>query len=242
MIFKFHYRPEQIIKFIDSQLTKMVIFTVVLLLIGLWFSFFGSPTDYHQGETVRIMYIHVPCSWGAMGMYFLMAAFSIYAFVKQVPFIHIVVKSMAPIGLCLCLISLATGSIWGKPTWGTWWVWDARLTSMFILALLYSVYLLLVTKTSYQAERTASFIVIIGSLNLPIIKWSVEWWNTLHQPASVLRFAKPAIHWQLLIPLFIMAFSLATLSITLFLIRLRSELNYRRLLASQIRGYSHATN
>lgn len=237
MSLKFNYRPEKVIRFIDRHLVKMTILTVVLLLLGLWLSFFGSPTDYQQGETVRIMYIHVPCSWGAMAIYFLMAVFSIYGFVKQVPFAHILVKSMAPIGLCLCLVSLITGSIWGKPTWGTWWVWDARLTSMFILAILYSTYLFLTTRTSYQAEKTAGFVAIIGALNLPIIKWSVEWWHTLHQPASIFRFAKPAIHWQLLIPLFLMAFALASLSITLFMIRVRSELNYRRLLASQIRGY-----
>jgi heme exporter protein C len=241
MSLSFEHRPKQLIAFINRYVNGLMIASMILLSIGLFFSFLASPADYQQGETVRIMYIHVPCSWGAMAAYFLMAAVSGYGFIKRSPLAFVITKSIAPIGLCLCFISLATGSIWGKPTWGTWWVWDARLTSMLILALFYIAYFLLTTTYSFQNERIASFIVIIGSINLPVIKWSVEWWNTLHQPASVMRLAKSAIHWQMLIPLFIMAIALACFSITLFLMRLRSELNYRRLLAQQLKRSIHAT-
>lgn len=237
----FDHRPRKLIAFIDRHLAWMVCLNFLLLGAGLFFSFWASPADYQQGETVRIMYIHVPCSWGAMAIYFLMAIVSGYGFIKQVPLCTVITKSMAPIGLCLCLTSLITGSIWGKPTWGTWWVWDARLTSMLILALLYVAYLLLTYTPSFQNDKIAGFMILIGSLNLPIIKWSVEWWHTLHQPASIMRFAKPAIHWQMLVPLLTMALALACFSITLFLIRFRSELNYRRLLAHQMKRSPHAT-
>lgn len=241
MFLNFEHRPKQLVAFIDRHVNWLMIASMILLSIGLFFSFLASPVDYQQGETVRIMYIHVPCSWGAMATYFLMAVVSGYGFIKKTPLAFVITKSMAPIGLCLCLISLMTGSIWGKPTWGTWWVWDARLTSMLILALFYIAYLLLTATDSFQNEKIAGFMVIIGSVNLPIIKWSVDWWNTLHQPASVMRLAKSAIHWQMLIPLFMMAIALACFSITLFFVRLRSELNYRRLLAQQLKRSSHAT-
>lgn len=231
----FDHRPKQLGAFINRHVRLFAIISLVLLAIGLSLSFWGSPIDYQQGETVRIMYIHVPCSWGAMATYFLMAFVSAYGFIKQLPLAHVMTKAMAPIGFCLCLVSLMTGSIWGKPTWGTWWVWDARLTSMLILGLLYLSYILLTHNTNNQSDKIAGFIVILGSVNLPIIKWSVDWWHTLHQPASIMRLGKSAIHWQMLIPLFVMAFGLACFSITLFLIRLRSELNHRRLIAQQIR-------
>ncbi|WP_032113004.1 heme ABC transporter permease CcmC [Candidatus Paracaedibacter symbiosus] len=235
MVLNFNHRPKQLLAFINHYVKWFAGCSLLFLSLGLFLSFWGSPADYQQGETVRIMYLHVPCSWGAMATYFLMAIISGYGFIKQVPLASLVTKAMAPIGLCLCLISLITGSIWGKPTWGAWWVWDARLTSMLILGLLYLAYLLLTHTGVSQNDRIAGFIVIIGSINLPIIKWSVDWWHTLHQPASVMRFAKSAIHWQMLVPLFVMTVALACLSITLFLIRLRSELNYRRLLAQQLK-------
>lgn len=236
MSFVFDHRPKQLIALINQSIPWFSISSFVLLIMGLMLSFWWSPVDYQQGQTVRIMYIHVPCSWGAMATYFLMAVISAWGFIKQLPLAHVIVKAMAPIGFCLCLISLITGSIWGKPTWGAWWVWDARLTSMLILGLLYLAYILLTHHTTDQNHKIAGFIVILGSVNLPIIKWSVDWWHTLHQPASIMRFAKSAIHWQMLIPLFVMALGLACLSITLFLIRLRSELNYRRIIAQQMRG------
>lgn len=240
MAFRFDHRPKQLLAFINRSTVWFEAGSIVLLMVGLALSFLGSPADYQQGETVRIMYVHVPCSWGAMATYFLMAVVSGYGFIKQAPLATVITKAMAPVGLSLCLVSLATGSIWGKPTWGTWWVWDARLTSMMILALLYVAYVLLTHRGTLQNDRVAGFIVIIGSVNLPIIKWSVDWWHTLHQPASIMRFAKSAIHWQMMIPLLVMAMALACLSITLFLIRLRSELNQRRLLARQLKRL-HAT-
>lgn len=238
MPLSFEYRPSHLIHLINRHLKWLPWVSFVLLGSGLFLSFWGSPADYQQGETVRIMYVHVPCSWGAMATYFLMAILSAYGVIKQLPLCAILTKSMAPIGFCLCIISLITGSIWGKPTWGTWWVWDARLTSMLILALLYGAYLLLTFQGTSQAEKVGGIIILIGSINLPIIKWSVNWWHTLHQPASIMRLAKPAIHWQMLLPLGVMAVALASIAIILFLLRLRTELNYRRLLNHQLKRTS----
>lgn len=208
-----------------------------LLLLGFWLSLIWSPADYVQGETVRIMYVHVPASWGAMMTYFAMAVLSLYAFLKQNPTAHILTRSMAPVGLCLCMISLLTGAIWGKPTWGAWWVWDARLTSMLILGFLYAGYILVCAfvKPEQHALKVAAILAIIGSINLPIIKWSVNWWHTLHQPASILRLAKPAIHWQMLVPLLSMAFGMAALCFCFFLITLRGNLLQQKFLALLLR-------
>ena len=236
-------KPADLMNRLDRWIPRLAIASFLLLSIGLWYSLVLSPPDYLQGQTVRIMYIHVPASWGALLTYFGMAVVSVYAFVKQAPMAHLLTKSMAPIGALLCLISLTTGSIWGKPTWGTWWVWDARLTSMFILFLLYLGYLLTVyqLKPETQALKTAAFIAIIGSLNLPIIKWSVTWWNTLHQPASIMRLDKPAIHMDMLIPLGIMTAALFGVCLLLFCLNVKVLMNQRRL-RSLLMRISHGTN
>lgn len=208
-----------------------------LISAGIWLALIWSPVDSVQGETVRIMYIHVPASWGAMMTYFAMAITSGYAFIKQNPMAHWITRAMAPVGLVLCLMSLITGAIWGKPTWGGWWVWDARLTSMLILCLLYASYIVTahIIKPEQQALKISAILAIIGSINLPIIKWSVTWWHTLHQPASILRLSKPAIHWMMMLPLFVMAFGLAFICFYLFLQILQNELHHRKLVAQLLR-------
>lgn len=229
--------PSKIMVWSEIWQTRILLAGIILTSIGLWLSLVTSPADYVQGETVRIMYIHVPASWGAMMTYFAMAIMSLYAFIKQNPLAHTITRSMAPVGFVLSLISLSTGAIWGKPTWGDWWVWDARLTSMLILCLLYASYIVTTTfiKPEQQALKIASLLAIIGSINLPIIKWSVTWWHTLHQPASILRLAKPALHWQMMTPLFVMAFGLAFLCFYLFLRILQNHLREQKLIATIIR-------
>lgn len=238
-----YLKPTWVNSHLDRWTPRLAILSMGLLCVGLWLALITSPQDYLQGETVRIMYIHVPASWGALLTYFGMAIVSLYAFVKQAPMAHLLTKAMAPIGALLCLISLLTGAIWGKPTWGTWWVWDARLTSMFILFLLYLGYLLVVyqTKPESKALKSASLIAIIGSFNLPIIKWSVTWWNTLHQPASVMRFDKPAIHVDLLTPLMVMTLALFFVCLTLFYLNMKVLVTQSRLRSHMMR-ISHGTN
>lgn len=227
----FPLKPSIVMTYLDQWIPRMIIITSLLMIVGLWLALWYSPSDLVQGETVRIMYIHVPASWGALLTYFGMAIVSIYAFVKQHPLSHLITKAMAPVGTLLCTISLVTGSIWGKPTWGTWWVWDARLTSMLLLFFLYGGYLLTVhyIKPETQALKTAALIAIIGSCNLPIIKWSVTWWNTLHQPASIIRIGKPSIHFDMMVPLIMMTLAMIALSYFLFLLQLRFLMNQKRL-------------
>lgn len=238
-----YLKPQRLMMHLDRWIPRLSLSSIFLLIIGLWLALFSSPQDYLQGETVRIMYIHVPASWGALLTYFAMAMVSIYAFIRQAPIAHLFTKAMAPIGTLLCFISLATGAIWGKPTWGTWWVWDARLTSMFILFFLYLGYLLTVyqIKPESKALKSAAFIAIIGSLNLPIIKWSVTWWNTLHQPASIMRLEKPAIHPDILLPLGIMTICLFFISLTLFYLSLKVLINQSKL-RTLIMRMTHGTN
>lgn len=213
-----------------------VIFACVGLLIGLVF----SPADYQQGESVRIMYVHVPASWGALCVYTTMAILSGWGFVTRAPLFHLMTKSIAPIGIAFTLISLGTGAIWGKPTWGTWWVWDARLTSMLLLLILYFGYWVIVSMFEEEEKglSAGAVIALVGCVNVPIIKWSVDWWYTLHQPASILRFAKPAIHWTMLTPLLCMAVAFGFYGLSIAIIRFRTELNKRKMKAIQIRDWN----
>jgi heme exporter protein C len=232
-----YLHPRSLLRYAEAlvpwSLGMAVIFGIAGLTVGLVF----SPADYQQGESVRIMYIHVPASWGALGAYTAMAIFSGWGVITRTPVMHLLTKSIAPIGMAFTLISLGTGAIWGKPTWGAWWVWDARLTSMLILLFLYGGYWALVTTVEDEdkALTAGAVIALVGWINVPIIKWSVEWWQTLHQPASVLRFAKPAIHWTMLMPLMLMAIAFATYGVALIAIRLRTELNCRKIRGIQLR-------
>jgi len=174
--------------------------------LGVYFALWNSPDDYQQGGTVRIMYVHVPAAWMAMGVYFGMAIASVVGFVWKHPLANIATKAAAPIGFLFTLISLVTGSIWGKPMWGAWWVWDARLTSVLVLGFLYLGYIVLVRSYNdpHMGQKMGGVLILIGVVNLPIIKFSVDWWNTLHQPASILKASGPSIHKSMMLPLFLM--------------------------------------
>ncbi len=203
--------------------------------LGLWFALVASPPDYQQGDAARIMYVHVPAAWSALAGYAGMALASAVALVWRHPLALIAARSIAPIGACFTVIALATGSIWGQPMWGTWWVWDARLTSVVILLFLYLGYMALVHAFDEPetGERAATILALIGAVNLPVIKFSVDWWNTLHQPASILRIGGPAIDSSMLAPLFLMAAGFSLLFACLAIIRIQTELGRRRLRALQ---------
>jgi len=208
----------------------------LLIGAGLYLGLFASPADYQQGETVRIMYVHVPSAWMSLFVYSVMAASCAAGLIWKHPLAHVIALAAAPIGASFTLICLVTGSLWGKPMWGTWWVWDARLTSVLILFFLYLGYMALANAFDNPArgERAAAILALIGAVNVPIIKFSVDWWNTLHQPASVTRAAMPAIHISMLTPLLLMAVGFTLFFVSLLLVRARSELLTRRLRALRL--------
>jgi len=199
--------------------------TIVSFIIGSYFALYGSPPDYIQGDSMRIMYVHVPSAWWALMSYSVLAVSCTIWFITRNPIFNLIAKSIAPIGAVFTLIALVTGSIWGKPTWGVWWVWDARLTSMLLLFFLYLAYIFLWQAISNKdlASKISAALAMIGFINVPIIKFSVDWWNTLHQPASISKLSSPSIDESMLIPLFIMAFASLCFLITMFSVRLRIE-------------------
>jgi heme exporter protein C len=206
--------------------------TVVLTVWGLYLALFASPADYQQGETVRIMYIHVPAAWMALFTYVVMATAAAAGLIWRHPLADIAAKSCAPIGAGFTALALITGSLWGQPMWGTWWEWgDARLTSVFVLFFLYLGYMALwqVVEDPSKAARATAILALVGVINVPIIHYSVEWWNTLHQPASILRAEGPAIHSSMLWPLFVMFGAFKAYFITLLLWRIRGEVAERRI-------------
>ena len=205
--------------------------------VGLYLALVASPADYQQGETVRIMYVHVPAAWMAMGVYSSMAIAAIVGFIWRHPLADLYTKAVAPIGAVFTALCLITGSIWGAPMWGTWWVWDARLTSVLILFFLYLGYLALVNAFD-EPERglqAGAILVIVGAVNLPIIKFSVDWWNTLHQPASVTRLDSPAMGADMLYPLLTLAVAYAALFTVMALWRVEGELLVRKVRAAHYR-------
>jgi len=210
--------------------------TVVLFAVGLYMALVTAPADYQQGETVRIMFIHVPAAWMALFVYTVMAAASVVALIWRHPLADAAAKSAAPIGACFTCLALATGSLWGKPMWGAWWVWDARLTSVLVLFLLYLGYIAIwqTIEEPTRAARIAAIVAIVGFVNVPIIKFSVEWWHSLHQPASVLRMDGPTIHGSILVPLLVMGLAYTALFVSLHLIALRSEILRRRVRSLQL--------
>src|SRR5947209_7002001 len=193
----------------------------VVLAIGLFWALVVAPPDYQQGDTVRIMYVHVPAAWMALSVYLFVAISSAVALVWRHPLAEIAGQSAAPVGAAFTLVCLATGSLWGRPMWGAWWVWDARLTSVLVLFFLYLGYIALVNAFDDQRRgaRAGALLALVGVVNLPIIKFSVDWWNTLHQPASVIRLGRPAIDVSMLIPLLVMAVGFSLLFGTLLLLR-----------------------
>ncbi|MCB1435762.1 MAG: heme ABC transporter permease [Rhodobiaceae bacterium] len=204
--------------------------TVLFLAAGLYMSFFTAPADYQQGQTVRIMFIHVPSAWIAMACYTLIAMSALGTLVWRHPLADVSAKAAAPIGAAFTFLALVTGSIWGKPMWGAWWVWDARLTSVLVLFFLYLglVALWQSFDEPARAGRSAAILALVGFVNVPIIKFSVDWWNTLHQPASVMRLDGPAIHYTILLPLLTMAIAYTLLFLTLHMAAMRNEILRRR--------------
>ena len=210
---------EKILRFINS------IFFVVLA-IGLTFALIISPPDYLQSETVRIMYIHVPSAWIGLACYSTITILSILNFIFKIKNLTLINKSIAPIGLLFTCLAIITGSLWGQPTWGTWWAWDARLTSMLVLLFFYIAYIvsLKIIKNNALSIKISSLIIIVGSLNIPIIKYSVDWWNTLHQPASIKIDGTSSIHSSMILPLMLMLLVLLLYSAMIFLMKYKTEI------------------
>jgi heme exporter protein C len=209
--------------------------TAALFMIGLYLSF-ATEGDYQQGNTVRIMYIHVPAAWLSMMCYTVMALSAIGTLVWRHPLADVSHKAAAPLGAAFTFVALATGSLWGKPMWGTWWVWDARLTSVFVLFLMYLGLIALnrAMDDPSKAARVSAVLILVGFVNIPIIKFSVDWWNTLHQPASVVRMGGPTLDKEFLWPLLIMALAFTLLFFTLHIMAIRNEI-WRRRVAAQRR-------
>jgi heme exporter protein C len=225
--------PARFLRLSGAVLPWASVLAVLLLGAGLYFALFDSPPDYQQGESVRIMYIHVPAAWMALSVYTLIALASGIALVWKHPLAHIAAKAASPVGAGFTFIALATGSLWGKPMWGTWWVWDARLTSVLILFFLYLGHMALMTafEDASRGERAAAILALVGFVNVPIIKFSVDWWNTLHQPASILRMGGPTIDSAMLLPLFLMAFGYMAYFAAVLILRMRAELTARKIRA-----------
>ena len=229
--------PARFLKLADGVRPWAAVATAILFAAGLYLALIRAPEDYQQGETVRIMFVHVPAAWMALFVYSFMAFAHGTAIVLRHPLADLAAKAAAPAGACFTFLALATGSLWGKPMWGTWWQWgDARLTSMFVLFLLYLGYLAVWEAISEpnRAARIAGIVAIVGFINVPIVKFSVDWWSTLHQPASVFRIDGPTIHPALLLPLLVMALAYAMLFLSLWLMRVKTEILRRRIHQMQI--------
>ena len=220
------FEPNKIFS-LTSKAPKYVLFLfIIVLTIGLTEALFLSPEDYKQSDAVRIMYVHVPAAWISLGIFSSLALLSVGSFVFKNKNFALISKSLAPSGFIFNIIALVTGSIWGKPTWGTWWAWDARITSMLILALFYGMYLLAwrVYEDQDKVIKITSMIIILGAINVPIIKFSVDWWNTLHQPASINILSNTSIDVAMLIPLSIMTAAFTLFSLLIFLMKYNTEL------------------
>jgi len=220
------FQPSKIFQ-ITSKAPKYVLFLFVIVLsVGLTEALILSPEDYKQSDAVRIMYVHVPAAWISLGIFSSITFLSISGFVFKNKNFFLISKSLAPSGFVFNIIALVTGSIWGKPTWGTWWAWDARITSMLILALFYALYLISwrVYENEEKVFKISTIISILGIINVPIIKYSVDWWNTLHQPASINILSKSSIHLSMLLPLLLMTAAFALFSLLIFLMKYNTEL------------------
>ena len=198
---------------------------IIVLIIGLTESLWISPEDYKQSHAVRIMYVHVPAAWISLGIFTFIGILSLFNFIFKNKNFSLIAKSLSTSGFVFCIIALVTGSIWGYPTWGTWWVWDARITSMLLLSIFYLMYILSwkVFEKNINQEKISSIIAIIGMINVPIIKFSVDWWNTLHQNATVKIFSKSSIHPSMMLPLLIMTVAFALFSLIIFIMEYRAE-------------------
>ena len=221
-----NFFPSRILSLNNKLINTLLIVMILIVLVGLVYALFISPPDYIQGDSVRIMYVHVPSSFIALGCFGFIGIASILNLIFRIKFVSLMAKSLAPVGCIFSLISIVTGSLWGKPTWGIWWVWDARLTSMAILLLFYLAYIFTwkFVNNYEKANKISSVIGIIGLFNLPVIKYSVDWWSTLHQPSSISLTSAPSIHYTMLIPLIIMFLGMVIYSVIIFLMKYKTEL------------------
>ena len=226
-MFNYLANPVRFLRLTSRLQPITILIAVIAIGLGLYYAIIKSPPDYQQSETVRIMYVHVPAAWMAMFCYVALACSSAIALIWRHMLANIIAKSTAPIGASFTFLALSTGSLWGKPMWGTWWVWDARLTSVLILFFLYLGYMVLYKAFDDQnrGARAAAILSIVGVVNIPIIKFSVDWWNTLHQPASVIKMDGPSIHPSMLTPLILMAVGYTAFYFWILFIRTRAELN-----------------
>jgi heme exporter protein C len=225
-VFNWLANPNRFSKLTGNVQLPLIILSTTMILLGLYYGLFDSPKDYQQGDAVRIMYVHVPSAWLASFLFFSLAISCIFYLVWKHPLADLISNAIAPIGAIFSVLTLVTGSLWGKPMWGTWWVWDARLTSMLILFFFYLGYMLLSNafERKIDGSKSASVLAIIGLINLPIIKFSVDWWHTLHQPSSILRMDGPSIDKEMLLPLTLMMVGFSLFSIYLIITNVKTML------------------
>ncbi len=220
------FEPNKIFSITSKAPKYVLILFIIVLIVGLLEALIFSPEDYKQSHSVRIMYVHVPAAWISLGIFSFITFLSLSGYIFKNRNFFLIAKSIAPSGLVFNIIALVTGSIWGKPTWGTWWAWDARITSMLILALFYLMYLIAwrIYEDKEYVLKITTAITILGIVNVPIIKYSVDWWNTLHQPASINILSKSSIHSSMIFPLMIMTAAFALFSLLIFLMKYNTEL------------------
>ena len=218
--------PNKILSLSNKVFETLVVLLVLVITLGLIYALFISPPDYIQGNSVRIMYVHVPASFLALACFGFIGIISAAALIFKIKIFPFIAKSLAPVGFIFSVISIVTGSLWGKPTWGVWWAWDARLTSMMVLVFFYIIYIGVwkFVDSFEKASKISSIIAIIGSLNLPIIKYSVDWWNTLHKNSSITLTSSPTIHYTMLIPLIVMLVGMIIYTLIIFLMKYKTEI------------------
>ena len=221
-----YFKPKNLIQIINKSQKFVFILFILILILGLVEALILSPEVYKQSDSVRIMYVHVPAAWISLGIFSLISVLSFGIIIFKNKNFSLITKSLAPSGFVFNIIALVTGSIWGKPTWGTWWAWDARITSMLLLAIFYLMFILSwrIAGTEDKAVKLSSYIAIFGVINVPIIKFSVDWWSTLHQPASINLLKETSIHSSMLLPWGIMTAAFALFSLLIFLIKYNTEL------------------
>ena len=218
--------PSKIFNWIEKLISFINSIFFILLIIALMFALLLSPPDYLQGDSVRIMYVHVPSAWIGLASFTSIALLSILSFIFKIKNLNLITKSIAPIGLLFTCLAIVTGSLWGKPTWGTWWAWDARITSMMVLCIFYILFILSqkLIEQEDKANKVSNIIAIIGLINVPIIKYSVDWWNTLHQPSSIKLDGTSAIHSSMLLPLMLMLLVLLLYCALILLMKYKTEI------------------
>jgi len=221
-----YFNPNNTLAIINRLRKFIFVIFIVVLLIGLFEALVLSPEDYKQSDSVRIMYVHVPSAWISLGIFSIISILSFGILIFKNKNFSLITKSLAPSGFLFNIIALVSGSIWGKPTWGTWWAWDARITSMLLLAIFYLMFILSwrITDDKDKAIKVSSLIAVIGLINVPIVKFSVDWWSTLHQPASINLLKDTTIHSSMLVPLVIMTAAFALFSLLIFLMKYNTEL------------------